>query len=190
MKYEESFFPDEHLPTRSGLQVIHTNDQDHGLSEDEIQDRYEFIRCYLMKDFKVLMMIPKPDYKDDFFIPDMDVTHDTYSAFNTYDFQKTLRSFDKYGYAMRKIMERIQDLAFMHSSISNPVDRADVEKRYENYLDCKFRDPLAVFIVKHNNSRSYEKRSWLKKKIAELVRRITEANRIWAQYAPPENWDR
>jgi hypothetical protein len=105
-------------------------------------------------------------------------------------FKTDRKPFDKYGYAMQKIMERVRDLAIMHSSISNPVDRAMVAQRFENFLDIKFRDRLAELIVQYKNSWSIEKRSTLKRKIAELNRRILEARKIWARYAPPENWDR
>ena len=53
-----------------------------------------------------------------------------------------------------------------------------------------FRDPLAEAIVEYQNTRSYDSQRRLKHKIAELKRRITEARKIWARYAPPENWDR
>ena len=190
MAYTENCIPEEAFPPRAGLTVIRTNNPNHGLTEDETQDRLEFIRCYLSKDFEVLMMIPRPDYQDDFFIPDADVTRNTYSAYNTYDFQNQRPRFDKYRYAIRKIMGHIQDLAVMHSSISNPVDRAEVKKRYENYLDFHFRDPLAELIVEHQNTQRYDSQRRLKQKIVELKRRITEARKIWARYAPPENWDR
>ena len=190
MQYTENCIPEEELPPRAGLLVIRANDPNHGLSEEEIQDRIEYIRCYLMKDFEVLLMIPKQNKSDEFFIQEFVPKDYQYSSFDTYDFQNTIKPFDKYGYAMCKIMERIQDLAIMHSSISDVVDRAVVKKRYENYLDFHFRDPLAFHIVEHKNSSSYDKKSRLKQKIAELIRRITEATKIWERYAPPENWDR
>jgi hypothetical protein len=190
MQYTENCIPEEELPPRAGLLVIKANDPNHGLSEEEIQDRIEYIRCYLLKDFEVLLMMPKQSKSDEFFIEDFVPLDYQYSAFDTYDFQKTIKPLDKYGYAIRKIMERIQDLAIMHSSISNPVDRADVEKRYLNYLDYHLRDPLAVLIVRLNKSTLHDNKSQIKKKIAELVRRIIEAKRIWERYAPPDSWDR
>jgi hypothetical protein len=48
MRYTENWIPEEELPTCSGLVVVHKKDPNHGLSDDEIQDRLEFIRCYLV----------------------------------------------------------------------------------------------------------------------------------------------
>ena len=100
--------------------VVRKNDPDYGFSDDEIQDRIEFIRCYLLNDYQVLLMIPRQDYEDDFFVQDCLVMDDNYSAFNTVDFKNTLRPLNKYGYAIKKIMEHVKDLAIMHSCISHP----------------------------------------------------------------------
>ena len=188
--YTENCIPEESLPPRAGLKVIRSTDPYYGLDAEEIQDRIEFIRCYLLKDFEVLLLIPKQEYNEEFFVTDITTVDPQYSAFNTVDFQNRRKPFDKYGYAMKKIMERVRDQAIMHSSISNPVDRAMVAQRFENFLDINFRDRLAELIVQYKNSWSIEKRSTLKRKIADLNRRILEARKIWARYAPPENWDR
>ena len=77
----------------------------------------------------------------------------------------------------------------MHSSISDPVNRAEVKQRYEAFLDVKFRDPLAVLIVQYQNEQSSIRRYRLKRKMIELNRRILEARNIWARFAPPEAWE-
>ena len=68
-----SWVGQEELPVRANLKVIRRNDPDCGLSEDEIMDRNEFIRSYLMQQFELLMIIPKQDGEDDFFITDCGV---------------------------------------------------------------------------------------------------------------------
>ena len=45
------------LPVMANLKVIRANDHDYGLTEDEIQDRNEFIRCHLLSEFVLLTMI-------------------------------------------------------------------------------------------------------------------------------------
>ena len=86
MRYTGNWIPEEELPTRSGLVVVRKNDPNHGLSSDEIQDRMEFIRCYLMKDFEVLLMVPMAAPGEDFFIRDIQAQDSEYCAFNTHDF--------------------------------------------------------------------------------------------------------
>jgi len=189
MRYTENFIPKEELPPRAGLVVIKKNNPNFGLSEDEIQDRLEFIRCYLFKDFEVLMMIPKQDPASDFFIHDHTVDDSEYNAFNTHDYQRQIRPFSKYGYAVKKIMKKIKDMAIIHSCISDPSIRELEKERYENIVDFEFRSRISDYAEKYNNSWSEERRFWLKHKIAELNRRIMESKRVWERYAPPENWD-
>lgn len=190
MNNTNNFIPEEELPPRSGLRVIRKTNPYFGLSEDEIQDRLEFINCYLLKEFEDLLQIPKMDQSDDFLEFEFPSSSPQYSAFNSVDFQDQRQPFDKYRYAMQKIMDRIRDLAIMHSSISDPDGRVEVITQYENFIDSQFRDRLKVFAVQYNNSYFDEKRSQIKQKIAELNCRILQARKIWERLAPPENWDR
>jgi len=175
---------EEELPARPGLKVIRRNDPNYGLTKDEIQDRNEFIFCYLMKDFQLLMMIPKQPLENDFFIPDCDVTEDGYSAFNTHDFQRTLKPFDKYGYAMKKIMERLNDLAILYSSISSPEGRRHTCQRYQSLVEFEFRSRLMDMIDRYKKTTDFERKLALKRKIGEVNRRILECKEIWERYAP------
>jgi hypothetical protein len=181
---------EEDLPVGANLKVLRKKDLNYGLTEDEIQDRKEFIRCHLLSEFELLTMIPKQDTEEDFFIFDCDVTSPEYNAFNTHDFQRTQRPFNKYHYAMKKIMERVKDLAIMHSSISDEEGRLATHQRYEALVDREFRQRQLALAKRHKVEADEEKRCWMKQKIAELTRRILDCKRIWGQYAPPENWDR
>lgn len=176
--------PEEELPVRAGIKVIRRSDPDFGLSDDEITDRNEFIRCYLMKEFELLMMLPGNEEDNGFFIPDCHVTDEAYSAFNTVDFQKTLRPFDRYGYAMQKILNRVQDLAILHSAISHEEGRQNIQRRFHSLVENEFRGRLLRCVEWCRVARSDDRRAYLKKKIGELNRRIIECKKIWEQHAP------
>ena len=177
------------LPTRAGFRVIRKNDPDLGLTDDEIQDRIEFIRCYLFKDFELLMMIPKQTCENDFFVQDCDVCQEEYSAFNTHDYQRHLRPFNKYAYAMKKVMERVKDLAIMHSCCTYIEDQTAVSRKYQAYIERKFRSRLLNTIKQYRQTQGEKRRHDLKQRIKTLNRRILECRRIWERYAPAENWD-
>lgn len=176
--------PEEELPVRAGIKVIRRSDPDFGLSDDEITDRSEFVRCYLMREFELLMMLPGKEEDSDFFIPDCHVTDEAYSAFNTVDFQRTMRSFDRYGYAMKKILDRVQDLAILHSAISYEEGRQNIQRRFHSLVEYEFRERLLSCIDRFYAARTDEQKESLKKKIGELNRRIIECKRIWERYAP------
>ena len=189
MNYSENFIAAEELPKSAALKIVKVKDPDYGYSEDEIQDRYEFIRCYLLKDYELLLTIPKQYPGTDFFIHDCDVFEHQYSSFNTYDFQSRMRPFNKYAYAMKMILERVKDLAILHSCCSCSEDRASVQCRFEAYLDYHFRGKLICLIEQYKRTMQSDRRQWIKQKIGELNRRILDCKRIWERYAPPESWD-
>jgi hypothetical protein len=96
----DSWITEEELPTSAALKVIRTASPDFGLSQEEIQERNEFISWYLMQDFKVLLLIPATEYTTEtefFSVPEYTVTDSGYSAFNTVDFQRNRPKFDKYA---------------------------------------------------------------------------------------------
>jgi hypothetical protein len=165
----------------AGLVVIRKNSPWHGMSEEEIEDRREFIRCYINKDFEVILQIPvEPVHKDFWFSSHQEFME---SAFNTNDFQKTRKPFDKYGYRVRKILERVKELALLHSCISQPEGRANIRRRYENLVDYEFRSQLLFLVGRHQRTFDEERRLELRHKIAKLNRRIFECEKVWERYA-------
>jgi hypothetical protein len=185
----DSWIAEEDLPVHTHLKVIKKNDPDYGLSEDEIQDRSEFIRWYLKKDFGMLTMIPKQDEESGFFIGDYGVDDEEYSAVNTMDFHRLLRPFNKYYYAIKKIMERVKFLAIDHSSVSDEAGRLEIKDKFERLVYREFGDEVSVLARQYNWATSEKERRWLKRKIGRLNYRILECRKIWAQFAPPENWE-
>ena len=186
----DTWIVQEELPVRANLKVIRKNDPDYGLTNDEIKDRNECIRCYLLQGYEGLLMIPKNSTERDFFLDDCEVTEHEYSAFSTVNFQRISRPFDRYGYAMKKIMERVRELAILHSCVSLPEDRLEIHNRYETIVDRRFRYRLLSLVKRYRATTEERERFLVKRKIAELNRRILECRKIWERYAPPENWDR
>jgi hypothetical protein len=179
----ENYIPEEELPVKAGIQVVRESHPDYGLPEDEIADRNEFIRCYLARELDFLMMIPFTEQEGNFFIPDFHVADDGYSAFNTHDYQRTLKPFDKYGYAMKKIMERVEDIAILYSVMTRNEGRENTARRFNALIDYEFREPLFRYVDRHKAAKSDEQRQSLKQKIGELNRRILEAKKVWEQLA-------
>lgn len=185
----ENWIAQEELPVKANLKVIRRNDPDYGFTEDEIEERNEFIRCCILSEFALLTLIPKQDADDDFFIFNWNVADPEYSAFNTHDFQRTQRPFNQYGYAIKMILERVRELAIMHSSISESEGRLETYQRYLAFVDRKFRNRLNYLVSRYKEERHTVKACEVKRKIAELNLKIQECKCIWERYAPPENWD-
>ena len=185
----DSWIVEEQLPPSPTLKVVRKRDRNYGLTEDEIQDRKEFIRCYLRQEFDVLTMIPEQDEESGFFIGDYGVVDPEYNAFNTMDFHRQMRPFNKYGYAMKMIMERVWYLAIDHSSITDEAGRLDIQRRYEALVYREFGEDVLLLAERYKNEKNEEKRRWLKQKIGKLNCRILKCKKIWERFAPPENWE-
>jgi hypothetical protein len=178
----DSWIDEEEFPVSPVLKVIRKTDPNYGLSDDEIMDRNEFIRCYLWRDFEALLLIPVKTPKNDFFIEDFEE-----SAFNTVDFYRLHppRPFDKYHYRIKKVM----DLAIMHSCLTSSEGRLNTLRRYENLVENEFRAQSAALAYMYKRAFDNDRKFELKRKIAKLNRRILECKMIWERYAPSENWD-
>ena len=165
----------------SVLKVVRKNDPWYGMSEEEIEDRREFIRWYLLKDMEVLLMVPVPPGGNDFWFS----SHQEFmeSAFNTHDFQKDRRPLNKYAYRVQKIMERVKDLALLHSCISQPEGRANIQRWYENLVDNEFRSQLLFLVGKYQRTFDEERRLKLRGKIAKLSRHILACKMVWEGYS-------
>ena len=163
----DGWFDREELSVSPVLRVEKRNDPWYGMSEEEVEDRKEFIRCYINKDFELLLLIPIQPRENDFWFS----SHQEFmeSAFNTWDYQRDRKPFNKYGYRIKKIMEQVKDLAILHSSISQPEGRASIQRRYENLVENEFRDPLLRLAERYQRTVGEEDRYLIKKKIAELI---------------------
>ena len=170
---------DEELPVRPGLRVLMGRDSQDDFGDGEVSDREEFIRCYLRSQHWLLDLIPVAEPGWDFFVENFEE-----SAFNTHDFQERQgrRSFDRYHYRVRKVLERVEDLAVLHSCLSWQGGRRNTRRRYEVLVEVEFRDKVLVLAEMYK--RAYlERRYEIKRRIAQLNKRIIECAVIWQRHS-------
>jgi hypothetical protein len=166
------------------IRVIRANDPWEGMSEEEIEDASEFIRWYVNKDFAALLLIPAHPRENDFWFSSYGEFQE--SAFNTHDFQSLQRPFDKYAYRIKKIMERVKDLAILYSCLTLEEGREDTRRRYENLVASEFRDRLTSLVKRYQRALDFDEKMLLKPKIAELSRRTMRCKKVWEKYS---TWD-
>ncbi len=181
----DRWMEEETHPKVRRISIVRKSSPWYGMSEEEIEDRREFIRCYLMKDFELVLLVPVKPRENDFWFSSYQEFME--SAFNTYDFQRMQRPFDKYGYRIRKVMEQIKDLALLHSCISQPEGRKNVQARFEALVENEFRDQLLSMVGRYRGTFDEERRLELRRKIAKLSGHILECERIWGKYSPWED---
>jgi hypothetical protein len=131
---------EEQISRPAFLRVIRINDPWGGISEDEIEDARKYIRWYLNRDFELLLLIPAHPKETDFWFSSYEEFVE--SAFNTRDFEALQRPFNKYGYRIKKVLEKVKDLAILYSCITSAEGREETLRRYENLVSDEFRDRL------------------------------------------------
>ncbi len=175
---------EETRPKVRRISIVRESSPWYGMSEEEIEDRREFTRCYLNKDFELLLLIPVKPRENDFWF----ASHEEFieSPFNTWDFQKMRRPFDKYGYRVKKVLEHVKDLAVLHSCISQPEGRENIKARFELLVKTEFTEPLLSTIEKYGLTSDEERMFELRRKISKLSRHLLECKAIWQKYSPWE----
>ena len=176
-----NWIDENELPVRADLQVVKINDPDYTMTQDEIEDRNEFIRCYILSGFEALLTIPVNKYESDFFIENWEE-----SAFNTEDYYRMYpkMGFNRYSFRIKKILQEVEHLAILYSCISDNQGRQRTFNRYKTLVDNEFRNKALFLIGKYRITNDSEERLALREKISELNKRILQCKKIWEQYAP------
>ena len=111
-----NWLDENELPVRADLRVVKINDPDYRMTQYEIEDRNEFIRCYILSGLEALLTIPLQKFEGDFFIENWQE-----SAFNTEDYYRMCPKigFNRYNFRIKKILQEVQHLAILYSCISD-----------------------------------------------------------------------
>ena len=176
-----NWIDENELPVRADLQVVKINDPDYTMTQDEIEDRNEYIRCYILSGFEALLTIPVNKYESDFFIENWEE-----SAFNTEDYYRMYPNtgFNRYSFRIKKILQEVEHLAILYSCISDNQGRQRTFNRYKTVVDKEFRNKALFLIGKYRITNDSEERLALREKISEMNKRILQCKKIWEQYAP------
>jgi len=176
-----NWIDENELPVRADLQVVKINDPDYTMTQDEIEDRNEYIRCYILSGFEALLTIPVKKLESDFFVEDWQE-----SAFNTEDYYRMYPNtgFNRYSFRIKKILQEVEHLAILYSCISDNQGKQRTFNRYKTLVDNEFRNKALFLIGKYRITNDSEERLALREKISELNKRILQCKKIWEQYAP------
>ena len=176
-----NWIDENELPVRADLQAVKIKDPDYGMTQDEIEDRNEFIRCYILSGFETLLTIPVKKLESDFFVEDW-----AESAFNTEDYYRMYPKmrFNRYSFRIKKILQEVEHIAILYSCVSDNQGRQRTFNRYKTLVEKEFRNKALFLIGKYRITNDSEERLALREKISELNKRILQCKKIWEQYAP------
>jgi len=178
----DSWISDDEMPVSAALKVIQVSDPDYGLAQDEITDRDEFIRLALISDFEPVLRLPRKEPENDSCMIDYIGDTAIEMFFNIHVVVDSWL-FRQYSFGIRRIMERVRDLALMHSAISSAEGKLNTRKRFEQLVASEFTERILRLVSYHSRTTG-DNRYELKRKIGELNRRVLEARIIWERNAP------
>jgi hypothetical protein len=135
--------------------------------DEMVEDYRDFMSWFMRKDDALLGHIPAKVGKGFF------VTEFEESAFNTCDFQNGAPKFDRYGYRIRKVMERVGDLAMQYSCIRSKEGRAGVRKMCKGLVESEFL--IEALEAQKEGDRWKAKR---------LYKRVDECAKVWEGWNP------
>jgi len=154
-------------PTTARLKVIKGFDMWSEFDDEMVEDYRDFMSWFMQKDDTLLEHIPIKDAKG-FFVTEFDE-----SAFNTCDFQNDVPKFNKYGYRIRKVMERVGDLAMQHSCIADVKGRDGVRKMCRGLVENEFL--IEALDAQKEGDRTKAKR---------LMERVEQCADVWKGWNP------
>ena len=107
------------------------------------------------------------------------------SAYNTWDFIRGNEDweFDKYKYFTDKVAEKVEDLAILHSAVSDLKDKESIRNRFISVVNSKYRNYALRLVSMLELTKDKEKKAELREKIDERNKQIRRLRAIWKKYA-------
>ncbi len=163
-------------PVPAGLKILRNSDPWLRYSDDEKDEALEFIAWYVQSEHAPIMRLAEQSQSGAW----LDWS-DPESAFNTWDFERVCGKFevDKRRYRIGKVLERIRDLAIMHSCLSNDDGKRNTLGRAKLLVEDEFMGPAMEYMRRSQVSRDREQAFEHRRKARELVGLVEKAAEIW-----------
>ena len=177
----EAWIADEELATNGRLKPVRKFDGLYPEDLDEAVAYWDFIHWALTQEHAVLLTIPKQDSRKDFWQIETD---DSISfLFGSADYLGRLPEFDRYQYRIKKVCEKVKDLAITYSCISNKCGKENTYNKYRRSVENEFQDQAKVLYDTLKKYPAWVNKQKLLERLTELNSRIRRCKRIWDKYA-------
>lgn len=180
----ESWIAPEEIPPPASLKPASKWDGLYPEDEEELEAYWDFIHWVMTQEHSVLLSVPKPEIEYDFWDVELDEFGNNVSAFNTVDFERMYpHGLNKYAYRLKKIFEKVNDMALLHSSISHDEGKKNTHERFKNLVENEFRDRAIMLIETLRQHGVWLNKARILREIAALNGRIRKCNQIWQKHA-------
>ena len=180
----ESWIHAEEFPPPASLKPASKWDGLYPEDEEELEAYWDFIHWAMAQEHSVLLSVPKPEIEYDFWDVELDEFGNNVSAFNTVDFERMYpQGLNKYAYRLKKIFEKVSDMALLHSCISHDEGKKNTHERFKNLVGNEFRDRAVMLLETLRNYGVWVDKARIFREIAALNGRIRKCNQIWQKHA-------
>ena len=180
----QNWIHEQDLPSKATMKPIKKFDGLYPEDDEERQAYWDFIHWAINKEHAVLLYIPKQQTENDFWQLDLDDSGTDVSAFNTADFERMHpQNFNKYAYKIKKILEKVQDLALLHSCITHQEGKTNIHRRFTNLVQNEFRDKALILLETYKKYPQLINKEKAFERIVDLNSNIRKCKGIWQKYA-------
>lgn len=190
----DSMIRQEELPARANLKVLKAvNCAYEGITdpvteewllepmdEDEIEAYREHLKWFMMKDYGIIMSLPMPE-EEDFKMP-IEKDDSLSFAFDSMDFQRAY-PFNKYHYKLKKVYERVKDLATTYAVLTDSDAKERIHERFKDLVNAEFRNRAIMIVTTYKKYGAWMNKDKVLDKVEELNEKIRKCKRIWKQHA-------
>jgi len=177
----EAWIEEEEMPVSSALKPLRKFDGLYPDDPEESDAYWDFIHWSMTREHTVLMQVPMKEGQVGFCPIETDDA--TSFAFGSADYQARLPKFDRYQYRVKKVYERVKDLAITHSCISNEDGRINTHNKYRSLVENEFQDQARLLYDTFKKYPQWVNKQKLLERLAELNSKIRKCKRIWKEYA-------
>ena len=178
----DRWIAEQDLPALPFLKIIRKYDDLYPKDPEEYEAYCDFISWYLSLDYLPLTIIPV-QITTRFFI-DVDDFGNNVTAFNTHDYLR-LNPFSKYHYKIKKVYERVKQLAIAYSTSSTSEGKEMAIGKYKQLLHSEFRIKVMEILRKLMISPEHPQKSNLIEKIQDHNAKIKKCKMIWEVETDP-----
>ncbi len=178
----DSWIAQEEIPKHPFLKPIRQFDGLYPEDEEERQAYFDFIAWAMNIEHEAIMSIPLEKNQYNRFFIQLDGDGCDISPYNAIDYLRD-HPFDKYHYRLKKVFERVKDLAETYSCLSNKDGKINIRKRFVNLVSTEFQDKAIKLRQSYLNNKARYKKETVLERIEEFNNNIRICNGIWKKYA-------
>lgn len=193
----DAWIDEEELPSRANLRLeSQANEAYKGIvdpqtgeyilepmDEDEIEAYREHLHWFLTRDYHLIMTIQETR-SDRWMQPHEPDEEETLSfPFSSADYAKLHPdTFNKAAYRIKKIYERVKDLADTYAAVSHKIGKEHTHELYVNLIEKEFRDKAVMYLESYRQNPQWVDKQESSKRIRELNNHIRKCNEIWQKH--------